>query len=61
MFGMDYGRIPRSNVGPREHMEARRSFYVGFTRAKTELHIMYSNHRPSPFVIEVQERLNEES
>ncbi len=59
MFGMDNGRIPRNNTGQRERMEARRLFYVGFTRAKAELHIMYSAHRPSPYVAEVQERLNE--
>jgi hypothetical protein len=59
MFGMDEGRIPRHNAGRREHVEARRLFYVGFTRAKVELHIMFSIHRPSPFVIEVQRRLAE--
>jgi DNA helicase-2/ATP-dependent DNA helicase PcrA len=32
---------------------------VGFTRAKQELHIMYSQNNPSPFVMEVQERLRE--
>ena len=59
MFGMDDGRIPRNNSGPRELVEARRLFYVGFTRAKTELHMMFSANRPSPFVIEVQRRLDE--
>ncbi len=57
LFGMDEGRIPRSNAGPREQRESRRLFYVGFTRAEEELHIMYSNRRPSPFVLEVQQRL----
>jgi superfamily I DNA/RNA helicase len=60
MFGMDDGRIPRQNSGPRERVEARRLFYVGFTCAKLELHIMSSVNRPSPFVLEVQERLAEE-
>ena len=41
-------------------LESRRLFYVGFTRAKTELHIMFTAGRPSPFVIEVQERLEAE-
>ena len=58
MFGMDNGRIPRQNSSPRELIEARRLFYVGFTRAKAELHMMYSVHRPSPFVTEVQGRLD---
>jgi DNA helicase-2/ATP-dependent DNA helicase PcrA len=59
MFGMDDGRIPRRSPGPRQLVESRRLFYVGFTRAKTELHIMFSDHQPSPFVVEVQKRLNE--
>jgi DNA helicase-2/ATP-dependent DNA helicase PcrA len=59
MFGMDGGRIPRRNSGPRQLVESRRLFYVGFTRAKTELHIMFSDHQPSPFVAEVQRRLKE--
>ncbi len=59
MFGMDDGRIPRNNSSLRQLVEARRLFYVGFTRAKTELHMMFSANRPSPFVIEVQRRLDE--
>lgn len=58
MFGMDDGRIPRRNSSPKQMIEARRLFYVGFTRAKTELHMVYSSHRASPFVVEVQNRLN---
>jgi superfamily I DNA/RNA helicase len=61
MFGMDEGRIPRANSSPRQLIEQRRLFYVGFTRAKVELHMMYSTHRPSPFVIEVQARLEDEA
>jgi len=59
LFGMNNGRIPRANAGDGERREARRSFYVGFTRAKQELHMMYSGGNPSPFVAEVQDRLNE--
>lgn len=57
LFGMDQGRIPRFNAGAIELREARRLFYVGFTRAEEELHIMYSSQRPSQFVVEVSERL----
>ena len=59
LFGMDDGRVPRRNAGDAERRESRRTFYVGFTRAKQELHIMYSQNNPSPFVLEVQERLQE--
>lgn len=58
MFGIDDGRIPRGNSTPRQLVEARRLFYVGFTRAKTELHIMFSINRASTFVTEVQHRLD---
>lgn len=58
MFGMDDGRIPRGNSSRRQIVEARRLFYVGFTRAKTELHMIFSAQWPSPFVSEVQERLD---
>lgn len=61
MFGIDRGRIPRHNSRPQQMLEARRLFYVGFTRAKTELHIMYSVNRASPFVNEVQKRLDAET
>ncbi len=56
LFGMDNGRIPRRNASVRE---ARRLFYVGFTRAEAELHLMYNAAQPSPFVQEVQNRLEE--
>ena len=57
LFGMDIGRIPRNDATHREQREARRLFYVGFTRAKSELHIMFTASRPSPFVLEVQRRI----
>ena len=59
LFGMDDGRVPRRGAGDGERRESRRSFYVGFTRAKQELHIMHSQNNPSPFVQEVQEQLQE--
>jgi len=60
MFGMDDGIIPRRNAGREQIIEARRLFYVGFTRPKSEVNTMYSEYRPSPFVLEVEERLREE-
>ena len=57
LFGMDQGVIPWNNVGEVALRESRRLFYVGFTRAEEELHIMYSNQRPSQFVVEVSRKL----
>ena len=59
LFGMDDGLVPRRRAAQAERRESRRSFYVGFTRAKRELHMMYSQGNPSPFVLEVQKRLQE--
>lgn len=57
LFGMDQGNIPWNNLSESQLREWRRLFYVGFTRAESELHIMYSAARPSIFVRKVQERL----
>jgi DNA helicase-2/ATP-dependent DNA helicase PcrA len=57
MFGMDEERIPWRNPSARDLVESRRLFYVGFTRAKTEIHLMYSARNPSRFVSEVEQRL----
>jgi DNA helicase-2/ATP-dependent DNA helicase PcrA len=42
MFGMDEGKVPRWNPSESEIRESRRLFYVGLTRAKSEVHITYS-------------------
>ena len=57
LFGMDNGRIPRKNATQKELREARRLFYVGFTRAKEEVYMLYSKGRPSPLVVEVCKRM----
>lgn len=59
LFGMENGRLPRANSNQAELIEARRLFYVGFTRAKRELHLMYAANNPSPFVTEVRSRLKQ--
>ena len=44
----------------RELREARRLFYVRFTRAEEEVHVLFSARNPSPFVTELDERLEDE-
>jgi DNA helicase-2/ATP-dependent DNA helicase PcrA len=69
LVGMDQGRMPIHRAqSPDEIAEQRRLFFVGVSRARHALHILYSgftenrwgrrfNHGPSPFVTELQARL----
>jgi len=69
MMGLDQGLFPWANETPRNRAEQRRLFYVGLTRAKDEVHLVYSGSYesrgrvfhlgPSVFVTELQERLAE--
>lgn len=42
IFGLEQGRIPWINVDEEAVNESRRLFYVGITRAKDEIHLLYS-------------------
>jgi DNA helicase II / ATP-dependent DNA helicase PcrA len=67
MVGMDMGAIPWRDETQDELKESRRLFYVGLTRARDAVYMLYSGwipgrygpqrFGPSPFVLELQRRL----
>lgn len=57
LFAMEEGLLPRNYANEASIREARRLFYVGFTRARHEVHIMYGYTNQSRFVTEMKTRL----
>jgi len=64
LVGADEPGLPGFNATPEEHAEARRKFYVSITRARDELHLVYTDQRvsrrgnsyavrPSPFIAQL--------
>jgi DNA helicase-2/ATP-dependent DNA helicase PcrA len=58
MFGINNGDFPsrRDNETPRALREARRLFYVGVTRPRKELCLVYQEHHHSPWVADLYKR-----
>jgi len=67
MVGLDLGSLPWRNELPAARRESRRLFYVGLTRARDEVHMLYSgwvdtprgrmHWGRSPFLDELEERM----
>ena len=69
MVGLDHGALPWLNESPAVLRESRRLFYVGLTRARDEIHMLYSGYIDtdrgrmrwgrSPFLDELEARMKE--
>jgi DNA helicase-2/ATP-dependent DNA helicase PcrA len=58
MFGVNDGDFPnnRDKQTPHGLREARRSFYVGVTRPRKSLSLVFQEHHHSPWVYELAQR-----
>lgn len=66
--GLEQGRLPWNNIAASKLREARRTFYVGLTRARYKVFLMYSgyfywgkrrvNDGPSKFLLELRDNLD---
>jgi DNA helicase II / ATP-dependent DNA helicase PcrA len=58
LYGMSAGDIPstRDQQSPKALLEARRLFYVGVTRPRKELSVVYQENYPSPWLVELYKR-----
>lgn len=69
IVGLDLGSLPWRNERPADRRESRRLFYVGLTRARDEIHMLYSGFVDtrsgrmywgrSPFLKELEARMQE--
>lgn len=69
MIGLDHGSLPWRNETRAKLRESRRLFYVGLTRARDEIHMLYSGfvdtprgrmyYGRSPFLDELETRMEE--
>ncbi len=69
LVGLDLGSLPWRNETPAARRESRRLFYVGLTRARDEIHMLYSGFVDtprgrmywgrSPFLDELEARMQE--
>lgn len=57
--GMDRGFFPRTDASEAVKAEQRRLFYVGVTRAKREIHLLFSEAGPSEFLVDFDKSIKD--